>query len=746
MHYNVSSQILSKANNCYYAFLDSNLHLQSANPKLRELYKKENIGSETFLNLFAESYKQQWKDVFDHIDHAKESLETIMIPVITAQGNIYIDWNVSAVLSNNNTITGFEILGVESQKLKYEEEITANRAALATQETRFKLVLDKLKKALNSSTDIICTINEDGKFTRLNEATKLILGYEPREMLGKNFMDFIYPEDFKPAIKVYLKIKNGFGTSDFENKYYKKDGTVVSLEWSAKWDETDKKIYCIARDITQRKASEAALKVSEEKYKMLFHQHPLPMFIHEIDSLKFLELNEAAVIHYGFSRNEFLNMSVLDILADKAAENSKNIYLKTKPVSAYKEIGEHQKKNNETFYAEITSGLIDFEGKKAKIILVKDQTKKLLEEHEKLIFLSQQAFDAIWDWDLKTNEVKWNGGQKNLLGLADPLFMNKVDWGLKNLHPDDRERVETKLNKCLAEHTSGWEDEYRFNVGNNNYKYIHDRGYILYDDNNQPIRMIGAIQDLSETKAHENILQQLNTSLEIRARELLESNAELERFAYVASHDLQEPLRMVSSFLQLLEKRYKDKLDQKAHEYIAYAVDGAERMKRLILDLLEYSRVNSSISEKEDVDVNRIIDDLRITYKNVLKETDGTISNEQLPLVRGNKTQILQLFQNLIGNAFKYRSNNPPVINISYEEDNNAYKFAVTDNGLGIDSKFFDKIFIIFQRLHNREQYSGTGIGLAICKKIIDKHGGEIGVTSTHGEGSSFYFTLPKYK
>jgi signal transduction histidine kinase len=263
--------------------------------------------------------------------------------------------------------------------------------------------------------------------------------------------------------------------------------------------------------------------------------------------------------------------------------------------------------------------------------------------------------------------------------------------------------------------------------------------------NVKPVKIIGALQDLTESTAHENMLQQLNISLEKRARELAESNADLERFAYVASHDLQEPLRMVSSFLQLLEKRYKDKLDQKAHEYIAYAVDGAERMKRLILDLLEYSRVNSSVVEKEDVDVNKVIDDLRLTYKNVLMDTNGTISNDQLPFVKGNKTQILQLFQNLIGNAFKYKSNKPPVVNISYKEDNDAYNFAVTDNGIGIDPKFFNKIFIIFQRLHNREQYLGTGIGLAICKKIIDKHSGKIWVSSAPGEGSTFYFTLPKF-
>jgi light-regulated signal transduction histidine kinase (bacteriophytochrome) len=237
---------------------------------------------------------------------------------------------------------------------------------------------------------------------------------------------------------------------------------------------------------------------------------------------------------------------------------------------------------------------------------------------------------------------------------------------------------------------------------------------------------------------------ELTRSLQKRASELAESNAELERFAYVASHDLQEPLRMVTSFLQLLEKRYKDKLDKKAHEYIEFAVDGAERMKRLILDLLEYSRVNTSTEGKENVDLNAIIKELKVTYKSLLSETGGHLTTGQLPIVKGSRTQLLQLFQNIVGNAIKYKSAEPPKIHISCIEHDADYEFAISDNGIGINPRFFHKIFIIFQRLHNRDHYGGTGIGLAICKKIIEKHGGKIWVESEIGKGSTFYFTLPK--
>jgi len=255
--------------------------------------------------------------------------------------------------------------------------------------------------------------------------------------------------------------------------------------------------------------------------------------------------------------------------------------------------------------------------------------------------------------------------------------------------------------------------------------------------------MIGAMQDLTDRKENELTLKQLNASLEKRANELAESNAELERFAYVASHDLQEPLRMVSSFLQLIEKRYKEKLDKKGHEYIAFAVDGAERMKGLILDLLEYSRVNTNKQEMERVDVNEIMNDLQTVFRKVLQDTGAVIDAEELPAVSGTKTQIMQLFQNIVGNALKYRSEKPPLITITSRPAGRFTEFAISDNGIGIEPRFFHKIFIIFQRLHNREQYSGTGIGLAICKKIVERHGGKIWLTSSPGTGSTFYFTLP---
>lgn len=264
-----------------------------------------------------------------------------------------------------------------------------------------------------------------------------------------------------------------------------------------------------------------------------------------------------------------------------------------------------------------------------------------------------------------------------------------------------------------------------------------------YDDRNA--RMV-VVNDITERRQAEIRMQQLNEDLQKRAAELAASNAELERFAYIASHDLQEPLRMVSSFLQLLQKKYKEKLDEKADQYIHYAVDGAERMKTLIMDLLEYSRVGSGKGNFVDVNMREVVDEVTTVFRDKIIAAGAVVATTgPLPVISAERGQMVQLFQNLVGNALKYRSDQPPMIRISAKEEPESWRFAISDNGIGIEDAFSDKIFIIFQRLHNKSEYSGTGIGLAICKKIAERHGGHIGVDSEPHRGSTFYFTISKH-
>ena len=238
--------------------------------------------------------------------------------------------------------------------------------------------------------------------------------------------------------------------------------------------------------------------------------------------------------------------------------------------------------------------------------------------------------------------------------------------------------------------------------------------------------------------------QRAEQDLANQAQELARSNQELEQFAHIASHDLQEPLRMVSSYTQLLERRYKDKLDSDANEFIGYAVDGARRMQTQIKDLLSYSRVTTQANEIEATDCSDIFEKAVANLTAAIDESGAVVTRDTLPVaVPADASQLLSVFQNLIGNSIKYHSDQPPCIHVSAEETGPEWKFSFKDNGIGIDSEFTERIFQLFQRLHNKTHYAGTGIGLAVCKKVIERHRGRIWVESEPRKGSTFYFTLP---
>jgi len=246
-----------------------------------------------------------------------------------------------------------------------------------------------------------------------------------------------------------------------------------------------------------------------------------------------------------------------------------------------------------------------------------------------------------------------------------------------------------------------------------------------------------AFTDITKRREAERKLKEASLALE-------RSNKELEQFAYVASHDLQEPLRMVGSFVQLLARRYQDKLDSDANEFIGYAVDGAAQMQALISDLLAYSRVGTRGKPFEPTDCGTILQRALNNLQVAITESGAAVTHDPLPTVMGDTTQLTQLFQNLIGNAIKFRRpGQAPQVHVGVRRRDSEWLFAVRDNGIGIDAQFTDRIFQIFQRLHARDEYPGTGIGLAVCKKIVERHGGRIWVESEPGKGSTFFFVLP---
>ncbi len=258
----------------------------------------------------------------------------------------------------------------------------------------------------------------------------------------------------------------------------------------------------------------------------------------------------------------------------------------------------------------------------------------------------------------------------------------------------------------------------------------------LYDKSGMFIGTLSMITDITERKKAEE-------NLKLKLEELRRSNEELEQFAYVSSHDLQEPLRMISSYLQLLQRRYEGNIDERADKYIHYAVEGAFRLQNLINDLLEFSRVTTRAKEPELTDCEFVLNHILSNLEVFTEENDATVSHSSLPEVMADSTQLAQVFQNLIINGIKFHSDEAPKIHISAEKKASEWVFLVKDNGIGIDPQYSEKIFEVFKRLHGKEEYPGTGIGLAVCKKIVERHGGRIWVESELGKGSTFYFTLP---
>lgn len=497
--------------------------------------------------------------------------------------------------------------------------------ALHRQYEQQQRILNGLQSVLSTSSDMICIVNEACEFVMVSDTARQLLGYAPKELMSKRFIDFVAEEDRERTKTIAQEIIAGYPVTDFTNRYRRSDGELVPVIWSAKWLAEDRLMYCIARNGAER------VKVAEQ-----------------------LAQSQARLAH-------------------------------------------------------------------AQTI----------------------ARMGNWEWDLENNVWSCSDEIYTLLGVRKEEGIRVQGSLLAAIHPEDREALNAAREAALTQGKKV-DVEHRILHPDGQVYYMHTKGEVTVDKTGKPVWFSGTLQDITERKKSELTLRQLYGDLQKKAEELRASNAELERFAYVASHDLQEPLRMVSSFLALLHKKLDGQLDDTTQNFIRFAVDGAERMKTLIRDLLHYSRLGTQKEPPAPVDLNEVRESVAQTFAAELEAGGGVLTATSLPVVMGNRSQLTQLLQNLVGNALKYRGDAPPVIHISGTEEKDRYTFCVQDNGIGIDPKFFDKIFIIFQRLHGKTEYPGTGIGLAICKKIVERHGGTIWVDSRPGAGSRFYFTLKK--
>ena len=337
---------------------------------------------------------------------------------------------------------------------------------------------------------------------------------------------------------------------------------------------------------------------------------------------------------------------------------------------------------------------------------------------------------GLWDWNVQTGKVFYSKSLKRQLGYDESDAWNHVDDWESRLHPDDHDAAIKVVENHFADPSNEYVSTFRIKNADGSFRWIQATGKAEFDDTGQPLRMLGVHIDIHSEVEYKKSLEQ--------------SNRELEQFAYVASHDLQEPLRKVSSFCALLENEYADVLSGDGAIYMEYIVDGATRMQTLIRDLLAFSRAKSESQQLQETDAQRALETAIDNLDHTINGTGATIVADDLPTIWANTARLVQVFQNLIGNGLKYNKSDSPEVRITVNESENDFVFSIQDNGIGIKPEFHKRIFGIFKRLHNRSEYAGTGIGLAICKRIVEQWGGQISIESEPEVGSTFSFTIPK--
>ncbi|MGL5061174.1 MAG: PAS domain-containing sensor histidine kinase, partial [Microcoleus sp.] len=359
-------------------------------------------------------------------------------------------------------------------------------------------------------------------------------------------------------------------------------------------------------------------------------------------------------------------------------------------------------------------------------------TEAALQESEfKYRQIVEMAEEGIWVIDSNSRTTYTNRAMAKMLGYTETEMLGKSIFEF--MGEETKQDAENQLDR----RNQGIADKHEFKLKNKNGKdvWTYLSASPVMDDRGNMVSCCALVYNISDRKETEQQLLQLTEDLQ-------RSNEQLEQFAYVASHDLQEPLRAVTSYAQLLAQRYHNNLDDRADKYINYIVGGATRMHQLINDLLAYSRAGRG-KEFEPVDCNIVVEQSLCNLQIAIAETQAAIACEPMPTLMADESQLVQLFQNLIGNAIKFCRQEIPLIQISVAQQDSEWLFSVRDNGIGIAPEYAERIFIIFQRLHSRREYEGTGIGLAMCKRIVERHGGRIWVDSREGEGATFCFTIP---
>lgn len=645
-------------------------------------------------------------------------------------------------------------------------------------EDELQLSRQRLSLHVKNTPLAVVEFSVEGNISGWNLAAENIFGYTRQEAIGK-LWTLIVPEKFLIHLDgVWENLVTQKGGNRSSNENVTKGGRLIICEWfNTPLVDNDGKTIGVASlvmDITERTRAEEELKKNKEHLEELVKQRTRkleseiavrklvesellkakeaaeksgtflnniinsmgdPVFVKD-DQSRILIVNDAFCKIFDMGRHGIIGKTLAEDVTPEERESflriDKQVFIDGKE-NINEELLTVRGAQTRTISTRKTR-FSDNNGNKFLVGSIRDISdlkgaeEALQEKIKELDGFFSVNLDLLCIADTDGNFRLLNPAWEKTLGYTTEELM--AESFLSFTHPDD---VQPTLDavSTLSSQTKvfGFVNRYRCKDGT--YRWLEwqsaPAGKLIY----------AAARDITDRKLMEERLNKYLTDLK-------RSNEELEQFAYVASHDLQEPLRMVSSFTQLLEQKYSDKLDKDAHDFIRFAVDGANRMQMLINDLLEFSRVSTKGKEFVKLDASSVLGQAISNLHAKISETGALVTNDDLPFIKGDESQLVRLFQNLIDNAIKFRSESTPIIHISCHDEPEYIKFSVRDNGIGIDHQYFERIFQIFQRLHSKVEYPGTGVGLAICKRIIERHHGKIWLESEVDKGTSFFFTIKK--
>ncbi len=713
----------------------------------------------------------------------------IEISVELAISSVYLDgrWNAVGILRD---VTERKRAESELQHHReHLEDLVRERTA------ELELANQELDRFFNVTMDLLCIANTDGSFVRLNQAWTRVLGYTLDELLAKRFIDFVHPEDVESTLQATSRLAFQQEVLDFTNRYRCRDGSYRWIEWRSV--PSGSLIYAAARDITERKEVEDRIagltRLKEQLVGGTRLANKLKLICDEVVKIFDADFARIWVTRAGDLCRQGCIHGLIDEGPDACRDRTQCLHLVASsgrythldgnhcrvPLGTYK-VGriaagvEARFVTNDVVHDPAIAnaewarelGLVSFAG--FRLLSEQGQPMGVLALFSRHAIAGHEP-NLLADLANTTSQVLLEGLAKEALLESDATARTLLNAIPESAYLMDEGYIVLAANDTVASRFGTVPEQM---IGRNVFDFVSPEvasnrapyleralrtGELVHFEDERHGRIIdnyiapvrdpnGYVHRLAAVGVDITVHRQAQSELKKLLAEVERSNRELEQFAYVASHDLQEPLRLVSAYTQLLLQRYRDRLDEGAEPLVRYIAEGVDRMQRLIHDLLLYSRISSQPMAYSAIDSENVLAETLHQLDLTIRESEAQISHDPLPEVLSDRTQLMQLFQNLIGNAIKFRRGEElPRIHISarISGQGDEWLFSVSDNGIGIEPQFHERIFVIFQRLQSRTRYSGTGIGLAICKRIVERHGGRIWVVSEKGKGTTFFFTLP---